>query len=204
MLGVLAGLLTGRVLKTTIWNGRKIDHQIIRYLALPGVIYMRLLICIIAPLLITSLSLSFLPIKTENPFDKLRRFKEHKHPKYHQHNHHSNHSNSTPTTPTSPTMPNISVQRRKATLNQNFYAQKLIIITFIMFGALSFLASLFGSCLMLTFGSFAYDRDEADEMMAAINETINDSDETIKNRKYFLRHKYYQFDTIYNSFLLVF
>ncbi|KAH9420187.1 excitatory amino acid transporter-like [Dermatophagoides pteronyssinus] len=183
---VLTGVFFAQIIKGYLHTGPngKIDHQLLRYLSLPGVIYMRAFILIIAPLLVTSLSLSFLPIKSENPFDKLRRFNDQKQKQ----------------------------QQRPKKKMEKFDAHKLIVVTFIVFGAFSLLASIFGACLMLTFGSFAspYSTDndddtDSDEFISSNNQTIpNDLDENIRNQKHYIIHKYYQHDTVYNSFLNIF
>lgn len=180
---VLTGVFFAQIIKGYLHTGPngKIDHQLLRYLSLPGVIYMRAFILIIAPLLVTSLSLSFLPIKSENPFDKLRRFNDQKQKQ----------------------------QQRPKKKMEKFDAHKLIVVTFIVFGAFSLLASIFGACLMLTFGSFAspYSTDndddtDSDEFISSNNQTIpNDLDENIRNQKHYIIHKYYQHDTVYNSSL---
>ncbi|KAF7490581.2 Excitatory amino acid transporter 3 [Sarcoptes scabiei] len=201
---VMAGVVCGLCIKTILWSDGKvkIDHQTLRYIALPGVIYMRSFMLIIAPLLVTSLSLSFLPSKIENQFDKLRRFNGHQ-----RTNQYENRAT------------DINHNRFGDSSNETI-AHKLIWVTFITFGLLSLLAAIFGACMMLTFGPLVYNENDPKEILSSFNDTgqryrsdsflssksfeSNQISSELIYRRNLLIHRYYQHDTVYNILLNIF
>ena len=57
--GVIVGLLSGLIVKSIFWpNDHQVDPSLLRYLSLPGTIYIRVFMLLITPLLVTSLSTS--------------------------------------------------------------------------------------------------------------------------------------------------
>lgn len=61
ILGVVSGLLAGQVTKCIFWpDGTPVDPYLLRYISLPGQIYIRAFLLLIVPLLVSSLSTSLL------------------------------------------------------------------------------------------------------------------------------------------------
>lgn len=70
--GVLSGLLLGMAVKAIFWppgvDGKEvtIDPYLLRYVSLPGILYIRVILLLIAPLLVSSLATSLLHTEDED------------------------------------------------------------------------------------------------------------------------------------------
>lgn len=122
MAGVFGGLAAGLAFKALFFENSPVDPYLIRYLALPGQLYLRLLFLLIVPLLVCSLSLSLLSSESSSKTDPQDGF-----------------SNNNVTT-LNPSETEVEVD-----------AKKLLLYTFAFFVALSMISAILGISLMLIF-----------------------------------------------------